>query len=64
MRRVVSVERRSPPVNLRLNRPLALGAAALAAVVGGGVAYAATNAADPRDALLNDAAKRLNVDPD
>jgi hypothetical protein len=50
-------------VHLRPNRPLAIGAAALAAVVGGGVAYAATNAADPRDALLNDAAQRLNVSP-
>jgi hypothetical protein len=36
---------------------------ALLAVAGGGVAYAATSGSDPRSALLNDAAKRLNVSP-
>lgn len=47
-----------------LRRPAALAAVALVAVAGGGVAYAATSASDPRDALLDDAAKRLNVSPD
>ena len=47
-----------------LRRPVALAAVALLAVAGGGVAYAATSGSDPRDALLNDAAKRLNVSPD
>lgn len=48
----------------RLTRPLALGAVGLLAVAGGGAAYAATSGTNPRDALLNDAAKRLNIDPD
>jgi polyhydroxyalkanoate synthesis regulator phasin len=47
-----------------LRKPVALAAVALAAVAGGGAAYAATSGSDPRDALLNDAAKRLDVSPD
>lgn len=48
----------------RLTRPLALGAVGVLAVAGGGIAYAATSAGNPRDALLDDAAQRLNVSPD
>lgn len=51
-------------MNRRFNRPVALGAAGLLAIAGGGVAYAATSGTSPRDALLNDAAKRLDVSPD
>jgi hypothetical protein len=50
-------------VNHRLKRPAALAAVAVLAVAGGGVAYATTSRTNPRDALLNDAAKRLNVTP-
>lgn len=47
-----------------LKRRLAIGAAALAAVAFGGGAYAATQSSvNPRQAFLNDLAKRLNVSP-
>jgi polyhydroxyalkanoate synthesis regulator phasin len=45
-------------------RTVAIGAVAALAVAGGGVAYAAANGGDHRDALLRDAAQRLNVSPD
>lgn len=48
----------------RRKRNVAIGAVAALAVAGGGAAYAATNANDHRDALLRDAAGRLNVSPD
>jgi hypothetical protein len=51
-------------VKRRLNRPLALGAAGALAIAGGGVAVAATSGTNPRDALLKDAAQRLNVSPE
>jgi hypothetical protein len=51
-------------VKRRLTRPIAIAAVALLAVAGGGIAYAATSGGNPRDALLNDAAQRLNVSPD
>ncbi len=44
-------------------RIAAIGAALALAVTGGGVAYAAATNSDPRDALLRDAAQRLNVSP-
>jgi len=44
-------------------RTVAIGAAVALAVAGGGVAYAAATSNDPRDALLRDAAQRLNVSP-
>jgi hypothetical protein len=44
-------------------RTAAIGAAVALAVAGGGVAYAATTGNDQRDALLRDAAQRLNVSP-
>lgn len=47
----------------RRKRTVAIGAAVALAVAGGGVAYAATTNSDPRDALLSDAAQRLNVTP-
>lgn len=48
----------------RRKRTVAIGAAAALAVAGGSVAYAAaTTGANPRDALLRDAAQRLNVTP-
>jgi hypothetical protein len=47
-----------------VNRRLALGAIGALAVAGGGVAYAAAGGSDPRQALLNDAAQRLNVSPE
>lgn len=48
----------------RLTRPIALATAGVLAVAGGGIAYAATSGTNPRDALLKDAAQRLNVSPD
>lgn len=48
----------------RRKRTVAIGAAVALAVAGGGVAYAATSSTDPRDAVLSDAAQRLNVSPD
>ncbi len=48
----------------RRKRAVAIGAAAAAVAAGGGVAYAAATATDHRDALLRDAAQRLNVSPD
>jgi polyhydroxyalkanoate synthesis regulator phasin len=36
----------------------------VAVVAGGGIAYAATTSTNPRDAYLNDVAKRLNVTPE
>jgi hypothetical protein len=51
-------------VHRRLKRPVALGAAGLLAVAGGGAAYAAATASSPRDAILKDAAQRLNVSPE
>jgi hypothetical protein len=45
-------------------RTVAIGAAVALAVAGGGVAYAAATGTDHRDALLRDAAGRLNVSPD
>lgn len=47
----------------RRKRTAAIGAAVALAVAGGGVAYAATSNGDPRDAVLRDAAQRLNVTP-
>lgn len=47
----------------RRKRTVAIGAAVALAVAGGGVAYAATSNSDPRDAVLRDAAQRLNVTP-
>jgi hypothetical protein len=43
---------------------VAIGAVAALAVAGGGVAYATTTGNDQRDALLRDAAGRLDVTPD
>jgi hypothetical protein len=51
-------------VDRRRKRIAAIGAATALAVAGGGVAFAAANANDHRDALLRDAAQRLNVSPD
>ncbi len=48
----------------RRKRAVAIGAVAALAVAGGGVAYAAATATDQRDAVLRDAAQRLNVSPD
>jgi hypothetical protein len=50
-------------VKSRRRRTLAIGAAVALAVAGGGVAYAASAGTDQRDALLRDAAQRLNVSP-
>jgi hypothetical protein len=50
-------------VESRRKRTAAIGAAVALAVAGGGAAYAATSNNDPRDALLRDAAQRLNVTP-
>ena len=47
----------------RRKRTAVIGAAAALAVAGGGVAYAAATGGDARDALLRDAAQRLNVTP-
>lgn len=44
-------------------RTVAIGAAVALAVAGGSVAYAAATGTDQRDALLRDAAGRLNVSP-
>jgi len=44
-------------------RTVAIGAAVALAVAGGGAAYAASSGTDQRDALLRDAAGRLNVSP-
>jgi hypothetical protein len=52
-------------VERRLKRNLAIGAAGIAVLGGGGAAYAVTKANDnPRQAFLGDVAKRLNVTPD
>lgn len=49
----------------RRKRAVAIGAVAALAAAGGGVAYAAaTGGQSQRDALLRDAAQRLNVSPD
>lgn len=50
----------------RFSRRLALGAAAVAVAAGSGGAYAVTQGSkdSEREALLNNAAKRLNVSPD
>ena len=48
----------------RRKRAVAIGAVAALAAAGGGVAYAAATATDQRDAVLRDAAQRLNVSPD
>ncbi|HEU4703018.1 MAG TPA: hypothetical protein VFS37_11095 [Conexibacter sp.] len=50
-------------VDSRRRRIIAIGAAMALAVAGGGAAYAAATNDDPRDALLRDAAQRLNVTP-
>ncbi len=50
-------------MKLKGKRTAAIGAAAALAVAGGGVAYAAATGTDHRDALLRDAAGRLNVSP-
>jgi hypothetical protein len=50
-------------VESRSTRTVAIGAAIALAVAGGGAAYAAATNSDPRDALLRDAAQRLNVTP-
>lgn len=47
----------------RRRRTIAIGAVVALAVAGGGVAYAAATNTDPRDAVLRDAAQRLNVTP-
>lgn len=47
----------------RRKRTVAIGVAVALAVAGGGAAYAATSNSDPRDAVLRDAAQRLNVTP-
>lgn len=51
-------------MNRRLKRNVALGAVGVMALAGGGAAYAATSASDPQVSLLNDAAQRLNVEPE
>lgn len=51
-------------MNQGLKRRVAIGAVGLVAVAGGGVAYAATSSNDPSSAIVNDAAKRLNVSPE
>jgi len=50
-------------VDSKRKRSVAIGAAVAVAAAGGGVAYAAATSSDPRDALLNDAAQRLDVSP-
>ncbi|HMJ03520.1 MAG TPA: hypothetical protein VK506_11290 [Conexibacter sp.] len=51
-------------MNRRRKRTIAIAATAALAALGGGVAYAATSANDPRDELLSDAAQRLDVSPE
>lgn len=51
-------------MDLRRKRTVAIGAAAALAVASGGVAYAAATGNDARDAVIRDAAQRLNVSPD
>jgi hypothetical protein len=51
-------------VNRRRKRTVAIAATTALAALGGGVAYAATGADDPRDEILSDAAQRLNVSPE
>jgi polyhydroxyalkanoate synthesis regulator phasin len=51
-------------VDRRFRRPVAIGVAALLAVAGAGAAVAATGGSDPGDAILNDAAQRLDVSPE
>lgn len=48
----------------RRKRIAAIGAAVTLAVAGGGVAYAAATGGSQRDAIITDAAQRLNVTPD
>ncbi len=48
----------------RRRKTVAIGAVVALAVAGGGVAYAAATGTDHRDALLRDAAGRLNVSPE
>ncbi|HKG02335.1 MAG TPA: hypothetical protein VKB03_04090 [Conexibacter sp.] len=50
-------------VDRKRRRTVAIGAAVALAVAGGGVAYGAASGTDQRDALLRDAAGRLNVSP-
>jgi len=50
-------------VTSRRKRAVAIGAVVTLAVAGGGVAYAAATGGDQRDAVLRDAAQRLNVSP-
>jgi hypothetical protein len=50
-------------VDRKRRRSVAIGAAVALAVAGGGVAYGAASGNDSRDALLRDAAGRLNVSP-
>ena len=47
-----------------LRKRVTVGLLGAAVVAGGGIAYAATQSSDPRDAYLNDVAKRLNVTPE
>jgi lambda repressor-like predicted transcriptional regulator len=53
-------------MDAKIKRRVAIGAAGLAVAAGGGIAYAATQSpgAADRQAILNDAAQRLNVSPD
>ena len=50
-------------VESRRKRIVAIGVAVALAVTGGGAAFAATSGNDQRDALLRDAAQRLDVSP-
>jgi len=47
-----------------LRKRVTVGLVGAAVVAGGGIAYAASQSSDPRDAYLNDVAKRLNVTPE
>jgi polyhydroxyalkanoate synthesis regulator phasin len=47
-----------------LRKRVTVGIVGAAVLVGGGIAYAASQSSDPRDAYLNDVAKRLNVTPE
>jgi hypothetical protein len=51
-------------VDRKFKRPAVIGAAAVLAVAGGGAAVAATSGSNPRDAVLTDAAQRLDVSPE